>query len=87
MRMAQKYECGVIQEVCCKYRIHSENLSAEYRDIVAQESIIGEPINETMCLGAFSIKNGDTEWAEMKPDRTVFERPGVTRKRLRYCKG
>ena len=39
MRMAQKYECGVIQEVCCKYRIHADNLSAQYRVIAAQESI------------------------------------------------
>mgnify|MGYP000542390383 CR=1 FL=1 len=39
MRMAQKYECGVIQDVCCKYRIHTHNLSAEYRVVAAQESI------------------------------------------------
>ena len=27
------------------------------------------PINETMCKGVFSIKKGDTEWAEKSTAR------------------
>ena len=39
LKMAQSYECRVIQEVCCKYRIHDKNLSAKQRSIGAQEVI------------------------------------------------
>ena len=39
MHMARAYNCGVIQEVCCKYRIHSENMSATQQVISAQEAI------------------------------------------------
>jgi len=30
---------------------------------------IVDPINETMCQGVFSIKKGDTEWAEKSTAR------------------
>jgi glycosyltransferase involved in cell wall biosynthesis len=39
LNMAQKYPCGSVQELCCKYRIHDANLSKSQRVISAQESI------------------------------------------------
>ena len=39
INMARKYPCGVIQEVCCKNRIHKTSLSAKQKVVGAQEAI------------------------------------------------
>jgi len=39
MHMAEKYSVGVIQDVCCKYRIHDSNLSSSQQVVGAKESI------------------------------------------------
>ena len=39
LRMSQKYLVGVVQSVCCKYRIHEGNLSSIQHVISAKESI------------------------------------------------
>ena len=39
IHIAKEYPCGVVQEVCCKNRIHDYNLSAKQKVISAQEAI------------------------------------------------
>jgi len=39
MHIAKEYPCGVVQEVCCKNRIHDYSLSVKQRVIGAQEAI------------------------------------------------
>ena len=39
MHIAKEYPCGVVQEVCCKNRIHDYGLSVKQRVIGAQEAI------------------------------------------------
>jgi len=39
LHLSRKYECFALQEVCCKYRVHSSNLSNEKRTTAVKESI------------------------------------------------
>jgi glycosyltransferase involved in cell wall biosynthesis len=39
LKIAQKYHVGVVKDICCKYRMHSNNLSASQHIISAKESI------------------------------------------------
>lgn len=39
LHMAKEHPCGVLQEVCCKNRIHDNSLSASQKVIGAQEAI------------------------------------------------
>lgn len=39
LKMTQKYSIGVVEDVCCKCRIHSHNLSASQYVVGAEESI------------------------------------------------
>ena len=39
LHMAKSYECRVVQEVCCKNRIHEKSLSATQKVVGSQEAI------------------------------------------------
>jgi glycosyltransferase involved in cell wall biosynthesis len=39
LKIAQKYHFGVVEGICCKYRIHSNNLSASQNVIGVKEAI------------------------------------------------
>lgn len=39
LRLAHKYTVAAVQEICCKYRVHSNNLSSLQEVIGAEESI------------------------------------------------
>ena len=39
LRMAQKFPVGVVQDICCKYRVHGNNLSSTQRVVGTKEAI------------------------------------------------
>ena len=39
VRMAKKFNCSYLDEICCYYRVHSNNLSKKQKSIAVLESI------------------------------------------------
>ena len=46
LRLARKYRCAAVQDVCCKIRVHDRNLSAQQLVIGAKEAV--EALEEFM---------------------------------------